>query len=108
MASVYKLVGSLSWWLGRTLRDPWIPNEVGQALRNSNVWHRDGAQPAVFRWNPFSMYFGHMGDGKARREAVAPKAASPPVLQLCRRPTAAPRLSQPRSCRLPCRRRDPR
>jgi hypothetical protein len=66
MASVYKLVGSLSWWLGVLCLIVWVPNEVGQALRISSVRHRDSTQPAFFRWDPFSVYFGHVGDGTSR------------------------------------------
>ena len=71
----------------RTLHDRWIPNEVGQALRHPSFWHRGAAQSAVFRWNPFSVYFGHMGDGKARREAVGFENR-PCVSQWCGRLTA--------------------
>lgn len=68
----------------RTLFDPGISDKVGQAFRNPSFWQRDGgAQSAVFGWSPFSMYFGHMGDGKSRHvEAVVLKAASPRVQQL--------------------------
>jgi hypothetical protein len=50
----------------RSLFDPWIPDEVGEVLRISSVRHRDSAQPAFFRWDPFSVYFGHVGDGTSR------------------------------------------
>lgn len=75
----------------RTLHDRWVPNEVGQALRHPSFWHRGAAQSAVFRGNPFSMYLGHMGDGESSGgEAVDLQAASPRVMQLCRRPTVEP------------------
>jgi hypothetical protein len=59
----------------RTLFDPWIPDKVGHALKSSSYWRRDSTQSAVFRWSPFPMYLGHMGDGESRRQAEGLKAA---------------------------------
>lgn len=71
-----------------TLFDRWIPNKVGQAFRNPSFWQRVGAQSAVFRWNPFFVHFGYMGNGKSRREAQGLNTVLPCMLQLCTRRTA--------------------